>query len=137
MNCILPNTESDPAALLLQYLVSFGNAGRQPHYLVEGTKHFANLYAVLAGPTSKGRKGTAADRISAIFYIADSMWTRERITGGMSSGEGLIYPIRDPVFALRRGVVEMVDAGVDDKRLCLMSVSSFKRSLCSNVKATR
>ena len=65
---ILPNTESDPAALLLQYLVSFGNAvGRQPYYLVEGTKHFANLYAVLAGPTSKGRKGTAADRIGAIL----------------------------------------------------------------------
>jgi len=33
---ILPNTESDPAALLLQYLVSFGNAvGRQPYYLVK------------------------------------------------------------------------------------------------------
>jgi hypothetical protein len=30
---ILPDTESDPAALLLQYLVSFGNAvGRRPYY---------------------------------------------------------------------------------------------------------
>ena len=70
VNCMRPSTESDPAALLLQYLVSFGNAiGRQPHYLVEETKHFANLYAVLAGPTSKGRKGTAADRISAISTL--------------------------------------------------------------------
>jgi hypothetical protein len=35
---ILPHTEGDPVALLLQYLISFGNSiGRQPYYLVERT----------------------------------------------------------------------------------------------------
>ena len=59
---LLPNTESDPAALLLQYLTSFGNAvGRQPYYLVERTRHFCNLFVVLIGSTAKARKGTAAD----------------------------------------------------------------------------
>ena len=47
---ILPDTESDPIALLLQYLVSFGNAvGRGPHYLIEQDRHFANLFTVLVG----------------------------------------------------------------------------------------
>jgi hypothetical protein len=58
---ILPDTESDPAALLLQYLVSFGNAvGRGPHYRIEQDRHFANLFTVLVGQTSKSRKGTSA-----------------------------------------------------------------------------
>ena len=117
---ILPDTESDPAALLLQYLVSFGNAvGRLPYYLIERDRHFANLFTVLVGQTSKSRKGTSAGRIRALFYIADPDWARERILGGMSSGEGVISAVRDPVYAIRKGVEELVDAGVNDKRLLL------------------
>lgn len=117
---ILPHTESDPVALLLQYLVSFGNAvGRQPHYLIEQTEHFANLFTVLVGQTSKSRKGTSASRIRAIFNVADPDWTRERIKGGMSSGEGVISAVRDPVYGMRKGVEELIDAGIVDKRLLL------------------
>jgi hypothetical protein len=117
---ILPNTESDPVALLVQFLAYFGNAvGRGPHYQIERTQHFANLFAVLAGQTSKSRKGTSAERIRAIFKIADSDWARERTKGGMSSGEGVISAVRDPVYATRKGVEELVDAGVSDKRLLL------------------
>jgi hypothetical protein len=117
---ILPHTESDPAALLLQYLVSFGNAvGRQPHYLIEQTQHFANLFTVLVGQTSKSRKGTSAERIRAVFKIADPDWARECIVGGMSSGEGVISAVRDPVYGMRKGVEELIDAGVADKRLLL------------------
>jgi hypothetical protein len=115
-----PHTESDPVALLLQYLVSFGNAiGRVPYYLVERDCHFTNLFVVLAGQTSKSRKGTSAGRIRAIFNIADAEWARERILGGMSSGEGVITAVRDPVYAMRKGVEELIDAGVSDKRLML------------------
>jgi hypothetical protein len=117
---ILPDTESDPVALLLQFLVSFGNAvGRQPHYLIEQDRHFANLFTVLVGQTSKSRKGTSAGRIRALFNIADPDWVRERILGGMSSGEGVISAVRDPSYAVRKGVEELVDAGVSDKRLLL------------------
>jgi hypothetical protein len=117
---ILPHTESDPAALLLQYLVYFGNAvGRGPHYQIEQTQHFANLFAVLAGQTSKSRKGTSAGRIRAIFNIADPNWARARIKGGMSSGEGVISAVRDPIYGMKKGVEELIDAGVADKRLLL------------------
>jgi hypothetical protein len=117
---ILPDTESDPVALLLQYLVSFGSAvGRGPHYLIEQTWHFANLFTVLVGQTSKSRKGTSAERIRAVFKIADPDWARERILGGMSSGEGVIYAVRDEIYGMRKGTEELLDAGVSDKRLLL------------------
>ena len=116
----LPDTESDPAALLLQYLVSFGNAiGRGPHCVVEQDRHYTNLYIVLAGQTSKARKGTSARRVRVIYEIVDPTWARERIVGGMSSGEGLIHAVRDPVYGMRKGVEELIDAGVSDKRLLL------------------
>ena len=124
---ILPNTESDPVALLLQYLVSFGNAiGRQPYYLIEQTKHYTNLFTVLVGQTSKSRKGTSARRIRAVFNIAEPDWARSRILSGMSSGEGLVYAVRDPVYGMRKGVEELIDAGVSDKRLFLEEREFFQ-----------
>src|SRR6516162_452603 len=93
-----PHTESDPVALLVQYLTSFGNAvGRVPYYQVESDRHFGNLFVVMVGETSKSRKGTSAGRIRAIFDIADPDWARERVSGGMSSGEGVISAVRDAV----------------------------------------
>jgi len=117
---ILPHTESCEAALLLQYHTYFGNAiGRGPYYLVEQTKHFTNLFDVLVGQSSKSRKGTSAERIRAVLNIAEPDWARERIVGGMSSGEGLIYDVRDEVYGMKNGKQELIDEGIDDKRLLL------------------
>jgi hypothetical protein len=114
------HTEADHAALLLQFLVSFGNAvGRKPYCLIEGTKHYANLFTVLAGASAKARKGTAADRIRQLFEIADPEWTQKCIRGGISSGEGIIWAIRDPIFGMKKGELECTDPGVEDKRLLL------------------
>ena len=107
VTCLKPHTESDPAALLLQYLTSFGNAvGRGPHYQIESDRHFANLFVLLAGDTAKARKGTSAGRIRAILELADPTWALERMMGGMSSGEGVITAVRDPVWDMRKGVLE-------------------------------
>ena len=126
---ILPNTESDAAALLLQYLTSFGNAiGRRSYYQIEQTKHYTNLFAVLVGQTSTSRKGTSARRIRAIFEIADREWARNRVLSGMSSGEGLVWAVRDAVYAMRKGEEELIDPGVTDKRLYLIE-SEFYQAL--------
>ena len=121
VTCLKPHTESDPAALLLQYLSSFGNvAGRGPHYQIESDRHFANLFVLLAGDTAKARKGTSAGRIRAILELADPTWAVERMMGGMSSGEGVITAVRDPVWNMRKGVLEMVDPGVTDKTVAVV-----------------
>src|SRR6516165_6253564 len=117
---LIPNTEADQAALLLQFLVSFGNAvGRGPYFLVEGTKHYSNLFIVLAGQTAKARKGTSADRIRQLFEAADPEWAQRCVRGGISSGEGIIWAIRDPIYAMKKGELQCTDPGVDDKRLML------------------
>jgi DNA polymerase I-like protein with 3'-5' exonuclease and polymerase domains len=117
---ILPHTESDPGALLLQFLTSIGNAiGRGPYFLVEGTKHYSNLFIVLAGRTAKARKGTSADRIRQLFEAADPEWAQQCVRGGISSGEGILWAIRDPIYVMKKGELECTDPGVDDKRLLL------------------
>jgi hypothetical protein len=86
-----PETEADPVAVLVQFLVCFGSAcGRAPHYKVGATPHCPNLYAVLIGRTAKARKGTSLAWPRAIIAGADSEWGTGGIISGLSSGEGLI-----------------------------------------------
>src|SRR5215469_18457010 len=93
---IAPHTESDPVALLLNAHTCFGNAiGRGPHYRVEGTEHGPNLFVVQVGDSSKARKGTGLDRVKQVFRLADEEWTTRRIESGLSSGEGVIWAVRD------------------------------------------
>jgi hypothetical protein len=115
-----PHTESDPVAILIQFLTVFGNIiGNAPHYIIESDRHSANLFAVLVGTSSKGRKGTAAGRVRAVTRLADETWATERTASGLSSGEGLISAVRNPVkkWNAKDRIEEVVDPGVSDKRL--------------------
>lgn len=124
---IEPHTEADPMALLLQLLVAFGNnVGRGAYLRIEGDDHVPVLFAVMVGLTSKGRKGTSWGRVRELMKLASPDWTKHRIESGLSSGEGLIWAVRDPITRLERdkktGAEEevLVDAGVDDKRLTVV-----------------
>lgn len=93
---VLPETEADPHALLLTFLVGFGcMVGRGPFYQVEATRHGVNLFAVIVGDTSKARKGTATDRAMDILSRVDAEFMASRRRSGLSSGEGLIQAVRD------------------------------------------
>jgi Protein of unknown function (DUF3987)/Primase C terminal 2 (PriCT-2) len=109
---ISPHSEADPVALLVQFLVIFGNIiGRWHYFQVESDRHFTNLFQVLVGATRQ-RKNTALNRILTIVKSADEVWKRDRIRGGLSSGEGLIEAVRD-------GGSD-TDPGVGDKRLLII-----------------
>jgi hypothetical protein len=111
-----PHTEADPAAILAQFLVAFGNAvGRSPHALVESTSHQLNTNALIVGRTSRARKGTSLDRVKALMRLADSDWVDTRIVGGLSSGEGLLWAVRDEPENGGAGTVR-----ADDKRLLVV-----------------
>jgi hypothetical protein len=117
---IEPHSEADPVAILIQFLTCAGNIiGNCPFYQVEGTRHRTNLFGVLVGETAKARKGTSWDRISEIVRIADERWYAERAKGGLSSGEGLINEVRDPVqkWNAKEKQFETLDPGIADKRL--------------------
>jgi len=128
---IEPHTEADPVAILIQLLAYFGNiVGRNPHYRVEGDYHRANIYAVVVGDTSKGRKGTSAGRVRSIIRHTDETWVDERIKNGLSTGEGLINEVRDErkIFNSAKQATEIVDLGVADKRL-LVAEAEFANAL--------
>lgn len=92
-----PHTESDPMALLSQFLVAFGAAaGRNVHYSVEATRHHLNEFLILVGPSGKGRKGSSWDHVEALVGQADPEFMRRCVSSGLSSGEGLIWDVRDP-----------------------------------------
>jgi hypothetical protein len=119
---IEPHSESDPSLVLISTYIYFGNAlGRGPYFIVEGTPHYSNLYALFVGDTSKARKGTGDGRVRQIFYIADELWGKYRIKSGLSSGEGLIEEVRDARTKINKDGDEVfIDEGVSDKRLLIM-----------------
>jgi hypothetical protein len=128
---IEPHSEADPAALLLQFLTLAGNAiGRSPYYQVESDRHHVNLFTVMVGESAKGRKGTSMGRIHAVVKVADETWSDDRLKSGLSSGEGLINEVRDPVqkWDAKEKQYETVDPGVTDKRLMVVE-SEFAGAL--------
>jgi hypothetical protein len=125
VGAIEPHSEADPAALLIQLLVALGNViGRGPHFIVEQCSHHLNLFAVVVGQTSKARKGTSWARILALLLTLDPFWAENRIHGGVGSGEGIIWGVRDPILKGDK----LIDEGVADKRI-LLHESEFAQIL--------
>jgi hypothetical protein len=98
---ISPVTEADPVNLLITFLVMFGGnwIGRKAYMKIGRTKHHTNEYLSIIGSTGTGRKGTGKDDVLEIFRLADQFsdkWSRRRIKGGLSSGEGVINQFVEP-----------------------------------------
>ena len=129
VNTMAPQTEADPVALLLQFLIYGGNAiGRGPYFQVGKDRHYTNLFGLLVGDTAKARKGLSAGHIRDFYMSAVPEWAGSCIRTGMSSGEGIIHHVRDPVLAMRKGKLQTIDPGVDDKRL-LIDEREFQQAL--------
>lgn len=129
-----PHTEADPSFMLVQFLICSGNVfGRHAFVWAGADQHYPNLFGCGVGPTAAGRKGSASGPAQLFFKGIDEDWVRS-IQSGLSSGEGLIWCVRDPIY--RREKVSqgkgkpaeyeevLVDPGVEDKRL-LVHESEF------------
>jgi hypothetical protein len=133
-----PHTEADPVGMLGTFMVAIGNCiGRQPFYPVEGDHHHTNLFGVLVGESSRGRKGTSMGRVMSLFEGVDDHWLQNCSAAGLSSGEGLIWAVRDPIQRTtptkEKGVITgyqtvVDDPGVEDKRLLVIE-SEFAQAL--------
>jgi hypothetical protein len=135
---IEPHSEADPIAILAQLLVAVGNAiGRTPYFQAGADRHHLNLFLTLVGATAKGRKGSSWGEVARICGLADHEWTETRVLSGSTSGEGLIWAVRDPILKreavrekkeIKRYVDVVEDEGVRDKRLLVLE-SEFARQL--------
>jgi hypothetical protein len=122
---VIPHTEADPVALLINLIIAFGHCvGRIFYYLVESKRHYGNLFAVLIGSTSKARKGTSWSPITELFKneIFKSSGLDLNTAGGLVSGEGLIYQVRDPEisFDVKTQKEVTTDPGIKNKRLLIV-----------------
>jgi hypothetical protein len=130
VHLVSPESEADPNALLLCFLIGMGAmVGRKPHFLTEATKQAVNEFAVIVGDTGKARKTTATDRVIDVLTQVDADFMEGQICRGLATGEGLIYRIRDPHL---EGTT--LDPGVSDKRLLCIETefSSVLRSIRGN-----
>jgi Bifunctional DNA primase/polymerase, N-terminal/Protein of unknown function (DUF3987) len=113
-----PHTEADPVAVLANFLCAFGSViGRGAFAHVGATEHHLKLFVGLVGETAKGRKGESWGPVKSLKEAVDPGWASDRVMGGLSSGEGLIFAVRDEVRDERKGEEVVLDSGEPDKRL--------------------
>lgn len=113
-------TEIDPHATLFSLLtVAGGVVGPDTFMYVGETRHYARLFTVLVGASSRGRKGSSLSPILRVFRDVVPSFPRIETSGPLSSGEGLLYRIRDASDESDESG-EPFDSGVEDKRLIVL-----------------
>ena len=130
------NIEACREALLVELLVFVGSAiGRTAYVQVGRTRHYPNEYIALVGATSRSRKGSTRDVAVDLVRIADPSWAENGVTGGATSGEGIVAAVRDRQTKRRKAtskekkeieltheiddegyLMDEIDPGVGDKR---------------------
>ena len=121
-------SEADQVATLTNLLAGFGAlVDRSPHAKVLADEHPARLFFAHVGETGGGRKGMATGVVVDMLREVDLLLRYK--AGGLSSGEGLIWELRDPIHEQhpikKKGRVVgyqdvVTDKGVSDKRLFLV-----------------
>jgi hypothetical protein len=115
-------SEADPAALLGS-LLSGISATLHPNTAARAgdAYHPIRVNSILVGPTAQGRKGSASKVAENLARAADAVFLGH-IVEGLSSGEGLVWQIRDPIqkYDPRKRTIVVSDQGVEDKRLLVV-----------------
>jgi hypothetical protein len=148
-----PHIEADSSALLVNLVVAAGVAlgrgartwrsdvalGRGSHVQVGAKPHYAILYAVDVGQ-SGDNKGDAwwpiETLLQQVMRGSDGLPVRPHTTDGLSTGEGLLWQMRDerretrPARNGKPAEEAVVDVGVADKRL-LAFEAEFARVLAT------
>ncbi len=126
---IEPHTEADKVALLGSFVVAVGNIIKDPYIVIAERPVRTNFDMAFVGDSARGRKGTSWGYIENLVEAVDLQYKESNILSGLSSGEGLIYAVRNAVFQKKpvyegKGkdkfitgyTDEMTDEGVSDKR---------------------
>jgi len=125
------STEAAPEPIALQFIVAAGSAmGRTPALEIGATRHGVNENLLVAGKTSKARKGDGKGIALRVLELADPVWAMSCGASGLSSGEGLVHRVRDAIEKRNKnGKTETIDDGVTDKRLLVVETE-----FCSALK---
>jgi hypothetical protein len=100
---LAPEVESDNVALLANFLSMAGVLfGREAWAQVGATRHYPFEFVTLVGETSRARKGTGTNLVlRSVAERVEEGFEKERVLGGLSTGEGLIKGVQDKDEAIR------------------------------------
>lgn len=121
------SSEAHPVAVAANAIAWFCCAiGRGSHQRIGDAVIHCRPNALIVGKSGKARKGTSETTAREVFKRADLLlrqrWGNKDVLrffpGGMSTGEGLAWVIRDPREADGNG--KGIDEGVKDKRLVVI-----------------
>jgi hypothetical protein len=135
LRAIEPETEADPAGILLGWLACFGSiVGKGSWVQVGPRQHHPALFVGIVGRTSDA-KGDSWAACLYPFRVAEPQWASICIANGVGSGEGLVERIADDQTILGKDGTAQVIPGATDKR-CLLRLSElsglFKRQRREN-----
>jgi hypothetical protein len=92
-----PTTEADPVGILATLLSGVSGMGGNGSSSPSRRQRPPTAGLLLCGRTGSGRKGTAADAARRVLARADPAFWRENILSGLSSAEGLVTAVADPL----------------------------------------
>jgi hypothetical protein len=133
IDATIPTTEADRNAVLLQHLVFFGNAigisDTTPWCWGGKVVHRTNLSVLIAGKSAYARKGTSTAEVRFFYNRVDPFWCKDHIRSGLSSGEGLIWAVRDELSHLDDQGNVVIDHEASQTKNILVIESEFSRVL--------
>lgn len=93
VRAVAPHTEADPLALLGTFLATAGACMGHWRFIYQGSAQGPNVFVVLVGDSSTGRKGTAASIVRDVMTAAYPGWDK-LVVAGLGSGEGLVSHLK-------------------------------------------
>jgi len=112
VDALEPQTEADPAAMVISLLVACGNiAGATTYATHLDNQHPARIFATIVGGSgAEGRKGTSWATVRPVVREAFPEWFHSCLRRGFGSGEALI----EDLFLLQE-----TDPNADVRLLCI------------------
>lgn len=124
------NSEAVPTSVAIHILCRFSaTLGRTAYIQIGDEQRHLRMFALIVGPTGRGRKGTSSQMPRKLFEMVEQNflhyagWLPLQQLSTLATGEGLIHRLRDS-HTWYTGDKEHVDSGVEDKRL-FCDVSEF------------
>lgn len=87
---VAPDTEADPAAILVSLMATAGvHLGPGPHVQVGDDRHPLLIWPLVIGRSAAGRKGASWSTSRRLLATADQEFVAANVRSGLTSGEGL------------------------------------------------
>ncbi len=126
LKTVEPETEADPAGILLGWLTCLGNiVGRGAWVEVGPRRHHPALYVGIVGNTSDAKGDGWAVSVWP-FKQVDPTWASTCIANGVGSGEGLVERVANDSTMMGSNGKAQETPGASDKR-CLLRLAELSR----------